>query len=311
MIALKLKLFFLVLLWLLAGCGGSGSSGSAGDPLSPPPSDDGGTTPPSGQGTVVNYTLGLSAVGSSGTATVGANSTVTVTATLKNSEGQLIANQPVRFEEIKAAATDPPLVEFVTPVVNTSSEGIATTFLQTADTSVNRDVIIKGSTTIEGKLISSVSILRIVRSEGNYIKFITTKETTDPSGNLNLLEGTLEGENPLLHPSFFFPQLVTFQVLDKNGLNRTDVPVKLEVFRVTGEGCRVTLGNDETTETITTDDTGLGIFSTKIEVATPDPGTETVCSVIFKATTPDVYSATPKDLFSYGGYLVKLENTKL
>ena len=308
MIALKLKLFFLVLLWLLAGCGGSGSSGSAGDPLAPHP-DGGGTTPPSGQGTVVNYTLGLSAVGSSGSATVGANSTVTATATLKNSQGQMIANQPVRFEEVKANAADPPLLQIDTPVVSTSSEGIATTFLQTADTNVNRDVIIKASTTIGDRVISAVSILRIVRSEGNYINFITTKNVTDPDGNLNVLKDTLDDVNPADHPSHFFPQLVTFQVLDKNGLERTNVPVKLEIFKVIGT-CSVTIGSNATTETITTDDTGLGIFSAQIVVVTPAPGEKNVCSVIFKATTPDIYSATPRDLFSYGGYLVILENTK-
>lgn len=309
MIALKLQLFFLVILWLLAGCGGSGSSGSAGDPLS---AENGGgsTTTPSTQGAVVNYTLGLSTVGSSGTATVGANSTVTATATLKNSEGQVIANQPVRFEEVKANAADPPLVTFVSPVVATSSEGTAATFLQTADTSVNRDVIVKASTTIDGKAVSAVSILRIVRSTGNYIRFITTKEITDPDGSLNVLEDSVQDAAPTVDPVFSFPQLVTFEVLDKNGINRTDVAVKLEIFQTTGR-CRVALGNDATTETITTDDTGLGIFSARIYLAIPPPGTKNVCSVIFKATTPDIYSATPRDLFSYGGYLVSLENAKL
>lgn len=310
MITLKLQLFFLVLLWLLAGCGGSGSSGSAVDPLSASQTGDGSTTPPGAQGAVVNYTLGLSTVGSSGTATVGANSTVTATATLKNSEGQVIANQPVRFEEVKASAADPPLVTFLSPVVSTSSEGIATTFLETADTSINRDVIVRASTTMDGKAVSAVSILRIVRSTGNYIRFITTKGITDPDGNLNVLEDTLDGVLPAPGSTSSFPQLVTFEVLDKNGINRTNVAVKLEVFQVT-DGCTVTMGDNQTTETITTDDTGLGIFSALITLPTPSPGGKNVCSVILKATTPDIYSDTARDLFSYAGYLVILRNAKL
>jgi hypothetical protein len=306
----KITLVFLVVLGLLpmTGCGGSdSSSANVDDPLAP-----GGTTPPqtpTGAGTVLNYTMTLSTLGSSGSSTVGSNSNVVATATLKDNNNRLISGQPVRFEEVKANPADPAAVIITDPVVQTSSEGIATKILKTAETTVNRDVIIKASTSIDGKSISSVSIIKVVRSAGNYINFITTSGTSDPDGNLNRLTVTIDAVDPVAVPSYDILQLVTFEVLDKNGLDRTLVPVKLELFNLLGS-CTVSIGSPgAATETVTTDNTGLGIFSDYATISTPPIGSENSCSIIYKATALDD-SVPPKELFSYGGYIVNLKNVK-
>lgn len=306
----KITLVFLVMLGLLpmTGCGGSdSSSANVDDPLAP-----GGTTVPQtpiGAGTVLNYSMTLSTLGSSGNSTVGANSTVIATATLKDNNNRVISGQPVRFEEVKANPADPAAVIITDPVVQTSSEGIATKIMQTADTSVNKDVVLKASTSIDGRSISSVSIIRVVRSAGNYINFITTSGISDPEGNLNRLNVTVDAVDPVAVPRYNILQLVTFEVLDKNGLDRTLVPVKLELFNLLGP-CTVSIGSPgAATQTVTTDNTGLGIFSDYATINTPAIGSENSCSIIYKATALDD-SDPPKELFSYGGYIVNLKNLK-
>lgn len=305
----KITLVFLVVLGLLpmTGCGGSDSSGAnVEDPLAP-----GGTTlpqTPTGAGTVLNYSMTLSTLGSSGTSTVGANSTVIATATLKDNNNRVISGQPIRFEEVKDPG-EAAAVIITNPVVPTSSEGTATTMVQTADTTVNKDVVIKASTSIDGRSISSVSILRVVRSAGNYINFITTSGTSDPDGNLNKLNVTIVAVDPVAAPRYNILQLVTFEVLDKNGFDRTLVPVKLELFNLLGP-CTVSIGSPgAATETVTTDNTGLGIFSDYATINTPPIGSENSCSIIYKATALDD-SVPPKELFSYGGYIVNLKNVR-
>lgn len=307
----KITLVFLVMLGLLpmTGCGGSDSNGAnVDDPLAP-----GGTTlpqTPTGAGTVLNYSMTLSTLGTGETSTVGANSTVIATATLKDNNNRVISGQPIRFEEVKADPADPAAVIITDPVVPTSSEGTATTMVQTADTTVNKDVVIKASTSIDGRSISSVSILRVVRSTGNYINFITTGTTTDPTGNLNKISITLDAIDPATYPSMDIFQLLTFEVLDRNGLDRTLVPVQVGLFNLLGP-CTVSIGSPGSqTQTVTTDNTGLGIFNDYATIQTPGIGLENTCSIIYRATTPDPYSATPRELFSYGGYIVNIKNVK-
>ncbi|HJV64137.1 MAG TPA: hypothetical protein VJ550_00240 [Geomonas sp.] len=293
----------------LAGCGGSGSNGSTSDPFanaSQGTSTTAGTPTPSGSGTVLGYTMSLSTASSSGATTVGANSTVIATATLKDNLGNSVALQPVKFEEVATAAT-PASVAIAATVVATSSEGKATTFLTTVDSSINRDVIIKASTSVNGQEVSALSIFKMVRSTGNYIEFITTKNITDPDGNLNSIKVTVVEADPVQTPYFGFLQLVTLDVLDNNGVKRTGVPVNLEVINVIGP-CTVFLGSEgSTTQTVTTDNTGLAVFSADVVMKTPPPGSQQACSVVYRATTPDPNGGP--DLFSYGAYLVSLINT--
>lgn len=294
----------------LTGCGSS-SNGSTADPFS---SDNQGTTDtttaPTGSGTVLSYTMSLSTTSTSGDTNVGPTGTVIATAILKDNSGNLIGNQPIKFEEILLPGNTASVTISV-PIVSTSSDGTATSFLLAIYTETTRDVVIKASTSINGQLISAISTFKIIRSEGNYINFITTKNTTDPDGNLNTLEVLIDTIDPALVPSHSILQLVPFEVLDRNGVPRTLVPVKLSIYSVLG-GCTVFTDSPEsgTVRTVTTDNTGLGIFNSYVNLPTPPIGSENSCAVIYKATAPDPYATEPTDLFSYGAYIVTLKNIK-
>ena len=304
-----------VVLLALAGCSG-GSTGStvASDPFGSLGSNTQGTnsTPtPTGSGTVLSYTLSLSTTSPSGTLTVGPSSTVIATASLKDNNGNVIANQPIKFEEVLPPPDTAAAVSIPTPVVETSSEGTAIDFLRANITETNKDVIIKASTTVNGQLVSSVSTFKIVRNAGNFINFITTKSPTDPDGNLNTLKVEVENQPAGLPREIL--QLVTFEVLDRNGVPRTLVPVKLSIYSVVG--CTANSVFTDSPEapferTVTTDNTGLGVFNSSVTLLTPPVGDENSCSVIYKATTADPYATEPKDLFSYGAYIVTLKNIR-
>lgn len=298
-------------LGVLAGCGSSGSSGS--DPLAQ--QHETVTPPPSGSGEVTTYSLTLTTVGSSGSTTVGANSTVIATAKLTDDKGNMVSNQPIRFEEVNILQDGATTVTIPVPVTSTAS-GIATTFLSVADTTVNKDVVIRASTSINGQDVSALSIFKVVRATGNYINFITTKTTTDPDGNLNTDHVEILLIDPLKTPHYDILQLAPFQVLDKNGFPRPLVPVKVSVYSVLGgdprdpEDCMVVNDTPEKAgeTTVTTDNTGLGVFNSYVRVATPPVGGTNSCSVIYKATTQDPYNEN-NQLFSYGAFIVILDNT--
>ncbi|MBJ6725724.1 Ig-like domain-containing protein [Geomesophilobacter sediminis] len=262
-------------------------------------------------GTLLNYSMSLNAVGSTGGTTVGANGTVIATATLTDSSGNPVAGQPVQFEEVLPTAADTPSVTIPVPVVTTASDGKAISILTANSTTANKGVILKASTTINGQNVSGISMFTVVRSTGNYVEFITTKEASDPDGSMNPLQIQLTAVDPVLMPHYGILQLVTVDVLDKNGVKRTHVPVTLQVVGVMGNDCAVSLGvPGGTTQTVFTDDTGLGIFSAEIMMSTPPIGASDSCSVVYSATTPDPYAQIATDLFSYGGYVAMITNNK-
>jgi hypothetical protein len=322
----KASILSLLVLGFLAsaGCGGSGgNSGSVNDPLATNNQGTAATTPtPTGSGAALSYALSLTTVSTSGSGTVGANSSVLTTATLKDSNGSLV-DGPILFEEVIPDPATGPSVTIPSPAVIGTSSGVAVIIIKTLNPETNRDVIIKASTSINGQVVSAVSIFKVVRSAGNYISFITSKTPTDPDGNLNTLTVEVHNVDETLpkNAAYNILQLATFEVLDRNGINRTSVPVQLDIYSVLGndlpgngiagiDNCSVFIDTPETTSrTVTTDNTGLGIFNSIVNVKTPPPGSENSCSVIYKATSPDPYSPGT-NLYSYGGFLVTLRNTK-
>ncbi|MBJ6751049.1 Ig-like domain-containing protein [Geomonas anaerohicana] len=287
-----------VLMLALAGCGGN-SSGSA-DPFTP---GSGNPTVPSGAGTVLSYNLTLGVTPASGTGTtVGANSIVIATATLIDSAGKPVANQPVKFESVDGPVSVDPVI------VYTDSNGKAVNFLRagTPATSSAVDVIVKASSTVQNQLVTSVAIFKIVVSETNVIKFITNKAPTDPDGTLNTLKVTLDAV-VLPSPPRTILQLVPFQILDNNGVPRTRVPVTVNIYSRIGN-CPVFIDSPETTsQTVTTDDTGRGIFNAGVSLDVPPMGSQNSCSVIYKAEAPDINNLAAT-IFSYGGFIATLEN---
>lgn len=309
-----LSSFFLlsVALLTLAGCGGStnGSASNISDPLA-----QGGTNttpPPTGAGTVLSYQLTLSTTATDGISTsVGPQSTVIATASLIDSNGNKIANQPILFEKIDPASP----ATIAVPVTNTDSSGKAINFL-TADnlpytTIASYDVVIKASTTVNGQLVTSVSIFKVIRSAGNVINFITTKAPTDPDGTLNRLTVTLTNVDPTTQPSTGIVQLVPFEVLDRNGVPVPRQPVAVSIYSIMGgAGCTAAIDSPESpaVRTVTTDDNGKGIFNAVVQMATPPIGAENSCSIIYQATT-DLGLPSPP-VFSYGGFIANIKNAR-
>jgi len=286
----------------LAGCGSSSSgSGTVNDPMAATPTGGTTTPPPSGSGTVLSYKLTLSTTAASGTGTtVGPNSTVIATAILEDSNGNSVANQPILFEAVEGPVT------ITNATISTDSNGNAINFLRSGGTTTSAvDVILKASTSVNGQLVTSVSIFKIQRSESNVINFITTKNPTDPDGTLNTLNVTVVNQAAGVPRTIL--QLVPFEILDNNGIARTRVPVKVSVYSQIGN-CPVFIDSPETVErTVTTDDSGIGIFNAGVTVITPPVGGENACSVIYKAEAVDLNDST-KIIFAYGGFIASLKN---
>ncbi|MCM2358651.1 MAG: Ig-like domain-containing protein [Geobacteraceae bacterium] len=304
---LKMIAVILVPLMLsLTGCG-SDSSGttSANNPFTTSggnTSGDGTSPPtPTGSGTVLSYNLVLSLISPSGTGTtVGPNSKVIATAILTDSSGNPVANQPIKFEAVEGpVAIDP-------AIVTTDSSGKAINLLTAGATTTSAiDVIMKASTSVNSQLVTAIGMFKIMRSESNIIKFMTTKGPTDPDGTLNTLRVTLT--NASTPSSRTILQQVPFQILDNNGVPRVRVPVTISIYSEIGD-CPVFIDSPEAAaRTVTTDDTGLGIFNAGVTVVVPPVGSENACSIIYKAEAVDPNNP-PATIYSYGGFIAVLEN---
>lgn len=303
-----LKRFFPLMLMILclalAGCSGSSSSNPS-DPLaSGTPIEDA----PTGNGDVLAYSLSLKLTDLLETGyTVGVGANVLAKARLTDSMGNTVANQPIKFEPVDSSAP----VTITTPIVNTASTGEAINFFTAGTPATTTDIVIKASTSINGQYISTIGIFRILRSQGNVINFLTTKgEATDPDGNLNTLSKTITNVSPTANPTYGFVQLVPFQVLDLNGIPRQRASVKLRIYSVLGSGCSAFIDSPELPieKTVTTDDTGLGMFNAAVSIPTPPVGGTSACSVIYQATADNLLAGTTPEIYSYGGYIVSLEN---
>lgn len=303
--------FSLLLLFVclaLAGCGSSSSgSGTPADPLASGTTTGSTTQTPTGSGTVLSYSLSLSITDALGTSsTVGASADVLAKARVFDSMGNPVANQPILFEKVDAAAP----VTIVTPIVNTTSSGEALNILKAGNPSTTTDIVIKASTSVNGQFVSAIGIFRILRSQGNIINFLTTKGITDPDGSLNTLSYTIKNIDPAVNPAYGFVQLVPFEVLDLNGLPRPRAAVSLSIYSVLGSGCSAFIDSPElpAVKTVTTDDNGKGIFNAIVSIPTPPVGGVSTCSVIYKATTDDLISVTNPQIYTYGGFIVTLNN---
>jgi hypothetical protein len=237
---------------------------------------------------------------------VGPNSTVIASATLKDTVGNPVPNQQIKFEQVIGPVN---AVTINPAVVTTDSNGMAVNFLVAGPSTPSAvDVIIKASTTVNGQLVTAIGMFKIQRSQSNIIKFLTSKAPTDPDGTLNRLAVTME--NQLTPSSRTILQLVPFQILDNNGVPRSRVPVNISVYSEIGS-CPVFIDSPEvgTVRTVTTDDTGLGIFNAGVTVEMPPIGSENACSIIYKAEAADPNNSGAT-IYSYGGFIGVLVNAK-
>ena len=294
----------------LTGCGGSTAGGTTTttDRFS---ADESSPTTPSGSGVVLSYKLTLSATGTDGTSTsVGPLATVIASAELVDSQGNKIASQPIKFEKLDAAAP----MSIASPLVSTDSNGRAINFLTAenlpATSSSSYDVILKASTSVNGQQVTAVSIVKVIRSAGNVINFITTKNITDPDGTLNRLSVGLEAVSPVAQPTTGIVQLVPFEVVDRNGVPIPRQQVAVSIYSVMGGGgCTAVIDSPEppAVRTVTTDDNGKGMFNAVVSMNTPPIGSENSCSIIYRATT-ELSGLPDPPVFSYGGFIASVKN---
>jgi len=305
----RLAPFWLLLVLTLAGCGGAGTDANSTvkDQFSSPPNTLNTPEVTTSTGSVLSYNLTLSTTDSSGNGTtVGPNGTIIATATLKDSNGNAVANQLITF---KSDSASPVTIGTVTAA--TDSNGKALVFLTAPDTISSTDVILDASTVVKTQPVSAISIFKILRGSGNVINFITTKTPTDPDGTLNTVAVVVEGV-ALPSPGKILLQLVPFEILDLNNNPRPRIPVTVSIY--SSIGCPNVfidspVSENPRTQTVTTDDSGRGIFNIGVPLDMPGIGDKNACSVIYKAVGPD-FMKPASTIYSYGGFIASIENKK-
>ena len=310
----QLTPLLLLLVLALVGCSGSGTDAisAAKDPFSSEPtvgtnsSTQNTTGVISTDGAVLSYNMTLSTTDATGESTaVGPNSTVIATATLKDTEGKAVANQLITF------ASDPASPQPIdTKTATTDSNGKALVFLRAPDITSSTDVILVASALVKTQPVSAISIFKILRGSGNIINFITTKTPTDPDGTMNTVAVVVEGQDPQVTPEKILLQLVPFEILDLNNNPRSRIPVTISVY--SSIGCPDVFIDSPASEnprikTVTTDDSGRGIFNVGVPLDMPPIGGKNACSVIYKAVGPD-FNQPAETIYSYGGFIASLEN---
>ena len=305
---LKTVLFLVVSLALmsLTGCGG-GTNGSSTvqDQFNPASSTQNSTQVTTSTGTVLAYNMTLNTTDSTGTSTtVGPQSTVIATAILKDTNGNGVANQLITFKSDPASP-----VAIATATAATDSNGKALVFLTAPETVSSTDVILVASTVVKTQSVSAISIFKILRGSGNVINFITTKTPTDPDGTLNTVAVVVEGI-VLPAPGKILLQLVPFEILDLNNNPRSHIPVTISIYSSIGcPGVFIDspVSENPLTKTVTTDDSGRGIFNVGVPLDMPIMGDKNACSVIYKAVGADFLNPAAS-IYSYGGFIASLEN---
>ncbi len=306
----RLVSFWFMLVLTLAGCSGSGSDANSTvkDQFNSASNTPNTTEVTTSTGSVLSYNLTLTTTDTTGkSTTVGPKSTVIATATLKDTDGNAVANQLITF---KSDPASPQTIDAQTAA--TDSNGKALIFLTAPDTPSSTDVILAASTVVKTQPVSAISIFKVLRGSGNVINFITTKTPTDPDGTLNTIAVVVEGQ-PSPSPGKILLQLVPFEIMDLNNNARSNIVVTVTIYSSIGCDAFIEPTGDSLvseqlyTQTVTTDDSGRGIFNVGVPLAMPPMGGVNACSVVYKAEGPDFLDEQLK-IYSYGGFIASLEN---
>lgn len=194
----KMALILLPVFMLsLTGCGSS-SNGSTADPLSSGVTLDG---TPDSTGGVISYNLTLLP---SKTAAL-TNEELIVTATLKDSANNPIANQTVNFSISAGPATA------VTTAMKTDSNGIALAFIKTGSTNVTTNVIVQGVATVNNTNVTGYGNFQVSPGDANLIStrlsLSVSSFSVSPNQELLVTANAKDGSgNPLAN------QTVTFTI---------------------------------------------------------------------------------------------------
>jgi len=181
----------------LAGCGSS-SSGNTADPFSSGGTQGGAT---SSNGNVLPYNLTLLPSKSAALT----NEELIVTATLKDSNNNPIANQTVNFSIAAGPATA------VTTAMKTDSNGVALAFIKTGSTNVTTNVIVQGAATVNNTSVIGYGNFQVSPGDANLIStrlsLSVSSFTVSPNQELLVTATAKDGSgNPLAN------QTVTFSI---------------------------------------------------------------------------------------------------
>jgi hypothetical protein len=236
--------------------------------------------------------------------TVGMNSDVIVTATIKDMQEKPrpVQDAPVTFTVLAGPGT------VVDNYRKTDSTGTAVSHLKVGAVNSSSTIVIQACATVEGGKdpVTAYTTIQVVRQDSSIINFLTTKTTTDPDGNLNTM--SYEITDPFYAGKVTFKQLVPFQVLDNNGVPKPKVPVTIAVYNYGRNPDSIIelvppLPGQPVlypqTATVITDDHGMGIFTCNVTVMAPGPGLSRTESIIYSAAA----SIDNVSLLSYGGFI--------
>ena len=201
------------------------------------------------------------------------NATVLATAKITKN-GQLLSGVPVTFS-IVGAFNGPATIEPGLTTVSTDSNGIAITRITTGNVQSTTNVILQATASTG---ISATTSFQLVRGSAVFTFPVLAPLTyTVPYNSIS--------------DSVSFMQLVPFKLTDANGNPRVGIPVTLDLYSVSGLSDVVF--NNSNNLTVTTDDSGSGVFNFAVRIPIPaTPGSSYAGSLVFRALTNDPIPVT-------------------
>jgi len=224
------------------------------------------------------------------------NGQIVLTATVVRDDAA-VSGVPVMFT-IMAPTNGPAAIETGLTTVTADKNGVAVSRISAGNFLTTTNVIVQATVAIGLQTATATTTFQLVR--GNGVIMFTDQAGLPPGGQSNMLEPWERTDvDPSIVPYVSVLQLMPFKVTDSNGNPRVGVPITLSVYSITSldpDDILVDFLVSPITEpdqrTITTDSAGMGIFNTAVILRTPQLGSFTASSVVFKATTNDPVPVT-------------------
>lgn len=294
--------FLALILLALTGCGSSGSTTT--DPMASNTTStntNSTTDPIFSNVSTANGKTGITLTTDRASVDV-INGQVLVTAQVLNNS-MPVPGIPVTFSVV-APINGPATIEAGLTTVTTDSNGMAITRVTAGDanSTTTTNVIVQGAVTIGAQSAIAQTTFQIIRG-GGVIMFSSQAGIT-PGGQTNVLAPiSAEGVDPLSW--YGWVQLIPFKVTDSDGNPRVSVPVTLSVYNINGITPSLInpqnpdvlidfspLPSSVTSQTVTTDSAGQGLFNIFVSLRSYDAGQKDSVSIIFKAVTNDSLPVT-------------------
>lgn len=287
---LKMLVFALlpVVILALAGCGGSGSTSS--DPFQ--------KTPPSDQ-TQQNPVFNNIST-STGKITL---SLTTDVPSIDVDNGQVMAiakvaagTAPVAGMTVNFSVLTPTdLVKLETNTAVTDSTGTAVIRITSGHVASTSNVLLQATIKVGTQTVITNANLQLIRGGG--VIMFDANAGISPGSQVNLYPIRKETVAP--GGPYAFYELIPFKVTDSNRNPRVGVPVTISVYSITTQNpdtvkvdFLVPPVTEPNQQTITTDSAGQGVFNTRVTMGFVAPKESIVVNVVYKAVTNDPIPVT-------------------